>query len=125
MQGQQSLYPLNFAGSDSLRQTLLPVLLPDSVVHVKEISRFRDLFPSAPKSYLKHGILVGSIASNWLSFYLKRQADMYYDSYKQSNNLSQLNHYYDKARRYDNYATTAIVVSGVALATYVYILIRE
>ena len=125
MQGQQSLYPINFAGSDSLRQTLEPVLLPDSVVHVKDISGFRDLFPSAPKSYMKHGLLAGSIASNWLSFYLKRQADIYYNNYKRSNNLSQLNHYYDKASLYDNYATTAIVVSGVALAAYVYILIRE
>ena len=125
LQGQSSLYQISFAGSDSLRQALNPVLYPDSVVHVKQISGFRDLFPSAPKAYMKHGLLVGSIASNWLSFYLKRQADIYYDKYKRSNNLSKLNYYYDKTSRYDAYATTMIVVSGVTLVSYLYFILRE
>jgi hypothetical protein len=76
-------------------------------------------------SWEREGLVLGSLISSWVSFYLKREADRYYDKYQRTTNPERLRSYADKTREYDRYSEIAIGVSITTLATYMYFLIWE
>jgi len=82
-----------------------------------------------PQSYqypkLKTGLLITSVAANWLAFYLKRQADNNYRKYGRASSISELNKYYDLAGDFDTASTAMLSVSAAALAGYIYIALSE
>ena len=93
---------------------------------IKEIPAITTYRTSSPlKKYIQPGTLVLAVVSNWTSFYLKRRADDYYDNYRQTTNLSKINHYYNQAANYDQYAVVMLGVSATALATYFYFLFTD
>lgn len=74
---------------------------------------------------LKRGLLVGAIAANWLSFYLKRRADSYYSRYQSVNNLSQIRNNYHRSQQFDNLSSAFLGLSVAALGTYIYLIVNE
>jgi hypothetical protein len=82
-----------------------------------------------PQSYqypkLKTGLLITSVAANWLAFYLKRQADNNYRKYGRASSISELNKYYDLAGDFDTASTVMLSISATALAGYIYIALTE
>lgn len=81
--------------------------------------------PSLFKRYLKPGLVVTAITTNWLSFYLKRKADDYYDKYQSSSEVSRINHYYDKTEQFDMYSSVLLGVSTAATASFLYLLLTD
>jgi|GEM_PF-2328465 len=93
---------------------------------IREIPAITTYRTSSPlKKYIQPGTLVLAVVSNWTSFYLKRRADDYYDNYRKTTNLSKINHYYNQAANYDQYAVVMLGVSATALATYFYFLFTD
>jgi hypothetical protein len=76
-------------------------------------------------STLKNTLILTAIATNWLSFYLKRQADDYYDKYRAGSNLKKINNYYDKTQQFDTFSGVMLGVSAAALSTYIYLTLSE
>jgi len=91
----------------------------------------RIIIPTQPprksgfRKYSKPILAATSITSNWLSFYLKRKADDYYDKYKASSNSSKISKYYDRTEQCDLYASVMLGVSTAATAAFFYYLIKE
>jgi len=74
---------------------------------------------------LKTGLLITSIAANWLAFYLKREADNNYNKYGQASSNSDINKFYDRASNFDNASSVALTISAMALTGYIYIALTE
>ncbi|MBN2425329.1 MAG: hypothetical protein JXR46_10180 [Calditrichaceae bacterium] len=74
---------------------------------------------------VKPALIASAVTANWASFYMRRQADDFYDEYKKTSDISRLNYYYDKADTYDTYATAALIVSVAATSALLYILIFD
>ncbi len=70
-------------------------------------------------------LLSATVITNWLAFYLKRQADESYRKYNRTSDLSAMNHYYAKTRQLDLYSNIALTVSAASLLTFFYLLIEE
>lgn len=85
----------------------------------------RESRPSLFKRYLKPGLVVTAISANWLSFYLKRQADDYYDRYQTSSDISRINRYYDKTQQYDTISNVLLGVSTAATVSFLYLLLTD
>jgi hypothetical protein len=81
--------------------------------------------PSPFRKYLKPGLAVTAVASNWLSFYLKRKADDYYDKYHSSSDLNRMNRYYDRTEQFDLYSAVMLGVSTAATVTFFYLLLSD
>ncbi|KAA3617240.1 MAG: hypothetical protein D8M58_03360 [Calditrichaeota bacterium] len=81
--------------------------------------------PIMKRTKLKSGLLISAIAANWLSFYLKRQADDNYKNYRSASNLSKINNYYDRSKQFDNYSSIMLGISVAALSSYIYISLTE
>ena len=77
------------------------------------------------KSYLKDGILMGAVAANWLSFYIKRVADSYYKDYKKASSLSGLKKNKNKYQDFDLYSQITLGLSSALLTGYIYLTITE
>lgn len=102
-----------------------PQILPDSVIHQKKISFFRDFFSQNRGTYTRRGTLAAAILANWAAFYLRRRADDYYGKYRRANRLKDIQTFYDKTAEFDRYSNAMLVVSGVALSTYLYFLFSD
>ncbi len=100
-------------------------ILPDSLVHADTYSFFGGLLPKTKRDYTRSGLMVTAVLSNWVSFYLKRQADTYYGKYRHSVSLKDINYYYDKTSAFDRYSNALLIVSGVALSAYLYLLFSD
>jgi hypothetical protein len=74
---------------------------------------------------LKTGLIISVIAANWLSFYLKREADDYFRDYKSASNLSKINNFYDKSKQFDRYSNIMLGISTVALSSYIYLTLTD
>lgn len=77
------------------------------------------------RKYLRPGLVVTAVATNWASFYLKRKADDYYADYQKTSDISKLNRYYKKAADFDIYSSVLLGISATALATYFYLMIFD
>lgn len=102
-----------------------PIILADTLVHHREFSALNHLSNSLGKSYSRQGLIATTILANWSAFYLKRMADDSYKQYLKAGNKNQIQSYYRKAGRYDDYATAAIVVSAAALSAYMWFLFTD
>ncbi len=76
------------------------------------------------KKYLKPGLATLAIMSNWGSFYLKRVADDYYDRYRSTSNLHEINYYYRKTQQFDQWSNVLLGVSVVSISVYLYLLLK-
>ncbi len=76
-------------------------------------------------SKLKTSLILSALAANWLSFYLKRQADDYYKDYRRASSLAKLNNYYTKTRDFDVYSNIMLGISAAALSSYIYLTLTE
>jgi hypothetical protein len=76
-------------------------------------------------SKLKTGLLIGAIAANWVSFYLKRQADDNYSKYTHASNMDAINRYYDRAADFDKASTLMLSLSAAVLTGYIYLSLSE
>jgi hypothetical protein len=89
------------------------------------------IFPTQPprrtgfRKYAKPILAATSITTNWLSFYLKRKADDYYDKYKTSSNSEKIKKYYDRTERFDLYASIMLGVSTAATTAFFYYLVKD
>ncbi len=81
--------------------------------------------PIIKDTRLKTGLIISAFAANWLSFYLKRQADDYYHKYKSSSNGSKINDYFDKSNKLDTYSSIALGISAAALSSYIYLTLTD
>ena len=77
------------------------------------------------KNSIKTTLIISAVTANWISFYLKRRADSYYENYQSSSNLKKINHYYDQTKLYDNLSGIMLGVSVAALSTYIYFTLAE
>jgi len=85
-----------------------------------------DYQPSSPAyPKIKTGLLITSIAANWLAFYLKREADRSYVKYNRASAISDINKFYDLAGDFDNASSIMLGISAAALSGYIYIALTE
>lgn len=92
------------------------------IIHKPVVYSENRYIPSYEQnSLLKNTLIITAITSNWLSFYLKRQADDYYDKYRAGSNLKKINNYYDKTQQFDTLSGVMLGVSAAALSTYIYL----
>lgn len=92
---------------------------------LEEIAAYSSVLPQEITwdEYKRPVLIISSIAANWLSFHLKRKADIFYNQYQQSSSLTRMDHYYEKAARYDRYSTIMLGVSLSTLTIYIYDLV--
>lgn len=74
------------------------------------------------KKMVKPALLVTAVVANWSAFYLRRRADDFYGEYARTSDVSKLNFYYNKASKYDQYASAALGVSVAATSTLLFVL---
>jgi len=119
IQGEATSYQLNIQNSRSNQTSALfmPITTP-----VKEQS---INFIDADNNNYKTTFLLSAIAANWLSFYLKRKADDYYDSYQSAASLGNINDNYNKSKQFDTYSGVALGISTAALSWYIYVMLTE
>ena len=82
-------------------------------------------FISENRTKIKSVLILSAVAANWMSFYLKRQADNYYDRYKGASSLKKLNNYYDKTQQFDTLSGVMLGVSAAALSGFIYLTLTE
>ena len=80
---------------------------------------------SSPRQLLKPGLIFSTIAFNWTSFYLNRQADDFYKNYQRTSDISRMNHYYKKAALYDDLAAAVLGLAATSLSAFLYVLWTE
>jgi len=113
---------LNFTlepGKDQYHFNLTPVpspLLP-VVLQIKDDHN--------PRQWLPAGLILTSLASSWLSFLFKRNADANYERYMHSAIPSNMKKYYNRTLQYDRYAEISFGVSLLSLGGYLYMLFTE
>ena len=73
----------------------------------------------------REGLVITSLASSWLSFFLKREADKNYDKYLRASDPDLMVTYYDRTQKLDTFAEIAVGISAVTLGTYFYFLLTE
>lgn len=124
--------PVTLSPNDTLRwATLIPRLISSppefEKIQLGPVPEAGSLFkkPWTVKRYFKPALLIGAVASNWASFYMKRRADDYYGKYQRAASLDQINHYYDKAGEFDVYATVLLGVSVAAIGIYFYTILSD
>lgn len=100
----------------------LPIPMQPKITSYSE-NGYQPSIRKHPK--LKTGLILSAIAANWLSFYLKRQADDYYKDYRSASNLSKINNFYDKSRKFDTYSNIMLGVSAAALSSYIYLSLKD
>jgi len=101
-------------------------LIPDNKLPKTTSYQGRDYHPesnSYPK--LKTGLLLTSVAANWLAFYFKRQADDNYSKYGHAASISGIRKYYERAGNFDDASTIMLSISAAALSGYIYIALSE
>jgi len=119
------------ADTFSLEQADIPFqispirMLDDSLIQEEQPFTFTYLADQTKKINLKNSMLLTSVFANWTSFYFRGKADAYYEKYQKAGNKKSINSYYNKTGTFDNYATAALVISGVTLTAYLYLLFTE
>ena len=88
-----------------------------SFFKIKKRSNLRPL--------LKPGLIFGTIAFNWASFYLKRQADDHYRDYQRTSSIRRMNASYKKCALYDDLAAFSLGLAAASLSAFMYILWTE
>lgn len=83
---------------------------------------FSSLFE---KKRRKPALIITAVAANWLSFYLKRRADTYYDRYRKASSLSDMRRYYKASSDFDRYSVATLSLSAAAMSIFLYLLISE
>lgn len=73
----------------------------------------------------KNGMILGAVASNWLSFYLKRLADSHYKKYRNASSTHNINKYKNNFKDYDLYSQITLGISSALLSGYIYISLTE
>ena len=77
------------------------------------------------KHWLKPGLAVATVLSNWASFYLKRRADDYYRLYRHTSDLNKIRSYYAQTKNYDTFSNVMLSVSITSLGGFLYLLITS
>lgn len=81
----------------------------------------KNILPNiSDTSYLKDGLILGAIATNWLSFYLKRIADSHYGKYKKAGSSADIRKHKNNFRDFDLYSQIGLGVSSALLTGYIY-----
>jgi hypothetical protein len=104
------------SGGDSLFSQLPKITDYSKGVYIPAIQKHSEV---------KTSLILSALAANWLSFYLKRQADDYYKDYRRASSLAKLNNYYTKTRDFDVYSNIMLGISAAALSSYVYLTLTE
>jgi len=121
-----SAYDSTFTGFEINHfQISQPQILSDSLIQHREFSALNRISNSLGKSYSQQSLMATTILTNWGAFYLRRMADDSYRQYLRAGNKNQIQKYYSRASRYDDYATAALVVSGAALSAYLWFLFND
>ena len=77
------------------------------------------------KHWLKPGLAVATVLSNWASFYLKRRADDYYRLYRHTSDLNKIQSYYAQTKNFDTFSNIMLSVSITSLGGFLYLLITS
>ncbi len=77
------------------------------------------------KHWLKPGLAVATVLSNWASFYLKRRADDYYRLYRHTSDLNKIQSYYAQTKNFDTFSNVMLSVSITSLGGFLYLLITS
>jgi hypothetical protein len=89
----------------------------------------RIVYKSSLKSggfrWSREGLIVASLATSWLSFYFKREADRNYDKYLRASDPGKMETYYDRTSNLDAYAEISVGISVLSLGTYFYFLLTD
>jgi hypothetical protein len=99
------------------------ILKPESIK--SEIVVASPGLNNSQATWFKEGFVVVSLLSSWAAFYFKREADKYYAKYPRVGDVSLMNKYYNKTKRFDTYSDISISVSVASLGTYMYFLIFD
>jgi hypothetical protein len=108
-----------FPGNESYNISLNPIS-PIANQEVFKAGVEKDQF-----RWSREGLVITTLATSWLAFFLKREADKNYDKYLRAADPNRLSTYYDRTRVFDRYAEIAVGVSIVSLGTYFYLLLTE
>lgn len=76
-------------------------------------------------TYLKNSLLFSAIVTNWLSFYLKREADGYYKQYGQAQSGNDIRKFKKKFNDYDDYSQIVLGISSAILSGYIYLSLTD
>jgi hypothetical protein len=115
---QSAIFGLE-SGKDKYILSLAPLKPPLTVTAFQSNNRPANL------QWLHEGLIITSLASSWLSFLLKRNADTNYEKYMHSAVPEDIKKYYDRTVRFDHYAEISFTVSLISLAGYFYMLLSE
>jgi len=88
----------------------------------------QTLTPKPQNFWYKHrrpALLITTITSNWLAFYLKRQADQAYDAYLHSGKVGEMNHHYERSQILDGASNVFLGLSTVSMVGFLYFTYRE
>ena len=108
-----------FPGTESYNISLNPISsIPNQEVFKAGVEK--DSF-----RWSREGLVITTLTTSWLAFFLKREADKNYDKYLRAADPNRLSTYYDRTRAFDRYAEIAVGVSIVSLGTYFYLLLTE
>jgi hypothetical protein len=131
-------WPATFSeGTVSVAAQDTVIIVPENFIIKEEIETERlDNFksfnnkplsqpPVAYRQYVKNGLILSAVGTNWLSFYLKRVADDYYDRYGQNSSLPAINRDKQKMKQFDTYSQVTLGISAALLAAYIYISLTE
>ncbi len=75
------------------------------------------------ENWQKPALIFTAVVSNWLSFYLKREADDAYQRYRTTSDLSEMQRFYNRTRDLDHLSSMMLGVSVISLSGYFYLLI--
>jgi len=98
---------------------LKTILLPPALTVLQDHPNENNL------KWLHEGLIITSLASSWLSFLFKREADANYEKYLRSARPSDMQKYYDRTIRFDHYAEISVGISLVSLGGYFYLLLTD
>lgn len=110
------------------------MLLPGKTSHILSLNPisalpnqevFREGIDKDQFRWNREGLVITTLATSWLAFFLKREADKNYDKYLRAADPDRLSTYYDRTRTFDRYAEITVGVSILSLGTYFYFLLTE
>ncbi|MBD3223529.1 MAG: hypothetical protein GF313_02295 [Caldithrix sp.] len=103
-----------------------PFNFPYKKWHLKKNGRSTKHDPHFDfRSWQKPAILVTAVATNWLSFYMKRKADDYYEKYKATSDVDKLERYYNRTKYFDTASNVFLGIATLTLSGYLYLLLTS
>lgn len=70
-------------------------------------------------------LLVATVSSNWLAFYLKRQADQAYDTYLRSGKINDMNREYELSQTLDGVSNVFLGISTASMLGFFYTIYQD